>query len=157
MTARVLYHVSRQPVRQPAIRPGLVARDFGPGFVCTEIKAQAQRWAARFTPRGTISVFLLEDGRTRGLRKRVFPRMTNAWLDFILACRLGIPHSYDLVEGPMADDSIFNFVQEFADGAISRQAFWALAQFRYPAHQLSFHTPAALDALTYLTHERLQP
>ncbi len=83
--------------------------------------------------------------------------MTNAWLDFIVACRRGIPHGYDLVGGPMADDSIFNFVQEFADGAISRQAFWALTQFRYPATQLSFHTPAALDALTYLTHEHLQP
>lgn len=37
-------------------------------------------------------------------------------MDFIIACRNGASHSYDIVEGPMADDSIFNYVQNFMDG-----------------------------------------
>ena len=155
MTSRIIYHGSRQIVRTPEIRIGHYTKDFGPGFYCTDLKAQAKRWAARFNTPGFISIFRHDE--TQRLKKKLFPKMTNAWLDFIVACRLGIPHSYDLVEGPMADDSIFNFVQEFADGNISRQAFWALAKFRYPTHQISFHTSAALGTLTYLTHERLQP
>ena len=44
-----------------------------------------------------------------------FKDMTEEWLDFIVACRLGKPHTYDIVEGPMANDTIFNYVQNFID------------------------------------------
>ena len=33
------------------------------------------------------------------------------------------------------------------DGKISRAAFWELAKFKYPTHQISFHTISALDTL----------
>ncbi len=59
---------------------------------------------------------------------------------FILDCRRGIAHTYDIVEGPMADDTIYNFVQNFIDEKISRGAFWELAKFNHPTHQISFHT-----------------
>lgn len=75
--------------------------------------------------------------------------MTEEWLDFVAACRSGTPHSYDVVEGPMADDTIFNYVQSFLDGEISRAAFWELAKFKYPTHQVSFHTVKALAALKF--------
>lgn len=75
--------------------------------------------------------------------------MTEEWLDFVAACRAGTPHSYDVVEGPMADDTIFNYVQSFLDGEISRAAFWELAKFKYPTHQISFHTAKALAALKF--------
>lgn len=32
--------------------------------------------------------------------------MTEEWLDFIVDCRSGKSNSYDIVEGPMADDFI---------------------------------------------------
>lgn len=71
-------------------------------------------------------------------------------LDFIVACRTGHSHEYDIVEGPMADDTIFNYVQNFVDGKISREAFWSLAKFKHPTHQISFHTERALSALHFL-------
>ncbi|WP_446681736.1 DUF3990 domain-containing protein [Clostridium bowmanii] len=49
----------------------------------------------------------------------------------------------------MADDTIYNYVQDFVEGNISRNAFWELAKFRYPTHQISFHTARALACLTY--------
>ena len=76
--------------------------------------------------------------------------MTEEWLDFIAACRLGKPHDYDIVEGPMANDTIFNFVQDFVDGKISRAAFRELAKFKKPTHQISFHTVRALTTLEFL-------
>lgn len=48
--------------------------------------------------------------------------MTDEWLDFVADCRRGIEHNYDIVEGPMADDQIWNFVEGFIDGRIPRDA-----------------------------------
>ena len=76
--------------------------------------------------------------------------MSDEWLDFIANCRIGNSHDYDIVEGPMADDTIFNYVQNFMDGKISREAFWALAKFKQPTHQISFHTENALQTLSFI-------
>lgn len=76
--------------------------------------------------------------------------MTDDWLDFIVACWLGNAHSYDIVEGPMANDTIFNYVQNFVDGKITRAAFWELAKFKKPTHQISFHTAKALTTLKFI-------
>lgn len=79
-----------------------------------------------------------------------FPEMTEEWLDLIAACRLGLSHDYDIVEGPMANDTIFIYVQNFVDGKISREAFWALAKFKKPTHQISFHTARSLTTLSFV-------
>ena len=50
----------------------------------------------------------------------------------------------------MADDAIYNYVQGFIYGKYSRNAFWELAKFKYPTHQISFHTARALTTLKFL-------
>jgi hypothetical protein len=50
----------------------------------------------------------------------------------------------------MADDTIFNYVQNFVDGKISREAFWSLAKFKHPTHQMSFHTENSLRTLQFI-------
>ena len=44
---------------------------------------------------------------------------------------------------------LFRSVQSFLDGEISRAAFWELARFKRPTHQISFHTAKALAALRF--------
>ena len=83
------------------------------------------------------------------LRCKVFEQMSDDWLDFIAACRNGESHDYDIVEGPMADDEVWDYVEDFLNGTITREAFWALAAFKQPTHQISFHTEAALACLTF--------
>ena len=78
-----------------------------------------------------------------------FEKMTDEWLDFIAACRTGKSHTYDIVEGPMANDTVWNYVNDFLAGRINRKQFWVLAEFKYPTHQISFHTLAALNCLTF--------
>lgn len=34
-------------------------------------------------------------------------------MDFIARCRSGETHQYDIVEGPMANDTIWNYVNDF--------------------------------------------
>ena len=90
------------------------------------------------------------------LKIKRFPEMTEEWLDFIVSCRLGNSHEYDIVEGPMVNDTIFNYVQNFVDGKISREAFWALAKFKKPTHQISFHTARALATLSFVKGSEVQ-
>lgn len=84
-----------------------------------------------------------------------FENMSDAWLDFIAECRSGKTHEHDIVEGPMADDTIWNFVNDFISGRITRQVFWEYAKFRHPTHQISFHSLRALDCLTYVRSETI--
>ena len=144
---RTLFHGSRVIVEYPEIRVQRYQKDFFWGFYCTDIERQAVRWATKFGAAGIVNVYSFDDQAALSIKQ--FSEMTEEWLDFVAACRSGIPHSYDVVEGSMADDTIFNYVQSFLDGEISRAAFWELARFKRPTHQISFHTAAALAALTF--------
>ena len=143
-----LYHGSKMIVEFPEIRIQRYHKDFYFGFYCTQFPEQAVRWATRFDGTGYLNEYIYTP--KEGLKIKRFPEMTEEWLDFIVACRMGQAHDYDIVEGPMADDTIFNYVQNFADGKISREAFWALAKFRKPPHQISFHTARALTTLVFV-------
>ena len=39
--------------------------------------------------------------------------MTEEWLQFAVNCRFGLKHDYDIVEGPMADDTIWDYVENY--------------------------------------------
>lgn len=148
MEKTIIYHGSPQIVEMPEIRITKYNKDFYFGFYCTVMEKQARRWATRFGETGYISLY--EYTLNRELRTLTFEKMTEEWLDFIVACRTGNAHDYDIVEGPMADDTIYNYVQGFIDGKFSRAAFWELAKFKYPTHQISFHTARALTTLKFL-------
>lgn len=143
----LVYHGGSQVVTEPEIRVGRYTKDFYYGFYCTIIPKQAERWASRNLDSSIVSVYKLNI--TDNLKIKIFSEMTEEWLDFIVMCRGGGSHDYDIVEGPMADDTIYNYIQDFIDGKISRNAFWELAKFRYPTHQISFHTARALACLKY--------
>ena len=144
----ILYHGSKMIVESPEIRIAKYNKDFYFGFYCTLLPEQAIRWARRFDGTGYLNEYLYTPNEQ--LNVKIFTEMTEEWLDFIVSCRLGHSHNYDIVEGPMADDTIFNYVQNFVDGKISREAFWALAKFKKPTHQISFHTARALTALSFV-------
>ena len=143
----ILYHGSREIVEFPEISRASFNKDFYFGLYCTLYREEAERWAIRYGREGYINRYqYVPDAALKCL---TFDEMTEAWLDFIVNCRLGHAHEYDIVEGPMANDTIFNYVQDFVDHKISRAAFWDLVRFKRPTHQISFHTIAALGTLQY--------
>ncbi len=144
----MVYHGSSQIVDTPEIRIARFNKDFYFGFYCTIMRRQAERWATRYGQTGYVNLY--EYHPNENLKMLKFEKMTEEWLDFIAACRVGRAHDYDIVEGPMADDTIFNYVQGFIDGKYSRAAFWELAKFKYPTHQISFHTARALTTLKFV-------
>ena len=147
----ILYHGSSEIVEYPEIRKAKFNKDFYFGFYCTKYQEQAKRWAARYGKKGYINKYeYIPNDKLNYLQ---FCEMTEEWLDFIIDCRRGKPHKYDIVEGPMADDTIYNYIQNYMDGKISRAAFWELAKFKYPTHQISFHSISALDTLNFAGSE----
>lgn len=152
MPKKMIYHGSTQIVSEPEIRIAKYHKDFYYGFYCTIIREQAVRWATRFGE-GYISMYEYVENPDLNILR--FETMTEDWLDFIANCRIGRPHTYDIVEGPMANDTIFNYVQGFVDGKISRSAFWELAKFKRPTHQISFHTIAALQTIHFIGEEKV--
>lgn len=150
MAKMTVYHGGYVPVEHPEIRKGRNTKDFGTGFYCTIIKEQAQRWAKRYN---TKIVSIYDVRMDSSLKIKDFKEMNDEWLDFIIACRSGREHDYDIVLGAMANDQIYNYVADYIDGAITREQFWTLAKFKYPTHQINFCTEAALKCLTYRTYE----
>ena len=150
MAKRTVYHGGYTPVENPEICVGRNTKDFGVGFYCTIIKEQAQRWARRYDAK----IVLIYDVRlNQDLNIKEFREMTDEWLDFVVNCRRGIEHDYDIIEGPMADDQIYSYVSDFIDGSITREQFWVLAKFKYPTHQINFCTEAALKCLEFRDYE----
>ena len=154
MGKMLVYHGSYTEVREPKIIVGRNTKDFGTGFYCTVIKEQAQRWARRYdTPTVNIYASLIDEK----LDILEFKTMTDAWLDFIIACRSGKPHSHDIVIGAMANDQIYNFISDYMDGILTREQFWVLAKFKYPTHQINFCTDNALKCLSFVKSEKVKP
>lgn len=122
-------------------------KDFGYGFYCTNFEKQAKRWALTKKNKHVVNVNSYTENKN--LNCLIFKEMSDEWLDFVVSSRQGIRHEYDIVEGPMADDTIWNYVDDFARGMISRAAFWELVKFKYPTHQIVFCTEAALKCLEY--------
>ena len=142
-----LFHGSNVVVDQPKIITDGYYKDFGYGFYCTNLEKQAKRWALVKQHGHVVNVYdYLEN---KSLNILVFDEMTDEWLDFVVACRQGIKHDYDMVEGPMADDTIWNYVDDFTRGEISRTAFWELVKFKYPTHQIVFCSEKALKQLNF--------
>ena len=49
----------------------------------------------------------------------------------------------------MADDTIWDYVEDYVDGEITEAAFWELIKFKYPTHQIVFCSETALSTLTF--------
>ena len=148
-----LFHGSNQVVIYPEIRKTKYTKDFSWGFYCTKDMEQAKRWASRRMNKGVVNKYIFNP--TNDLKVLKFDTMNDEWLDFIANCRNGNVHDYDVVEGPMADDSIWNYVNDYLSGDIDRKVFWMLAEFKHPTHQISFHTLKALHCLKYIGCEEV--
>ena len=152
MGKMLVYHGSFKNIETPKILESKHTKDFGPGFYCTVLREQAERWAKRYdTPILNTYTLTLDEN----LKILEFKAMTEDWLDVIVQCRHGKPHAFDIVIGAMANDQVFNYISDFMDGILTREQFWSLAKFKYPTHQINFCTEHSLACLTFQHSEEL--
>jgi hypothetical protein len=152
MGKMTVYHGSYTTVKSPQIILGKNTKDFGSGFYCTVIREQAERWAKRYNS-AVVNTYTVRLNTNLNILE--FKEMTDEWLDFIINCRNGEPHNYDIVIGAMANDQIYNYIADYIDGIITREQFWSLARFKYPTHQINFCSPAALECLEFVSSEEI--
>lgn len=149
---QIIYHGSYCEVKNPQLKSGKYSKDFGTGFYCTILEDQAIKWAQKYE---TPIVNKYEYEENPSLKIKEFTLMTEEWLDFIINCRSGKKHNYDIVIGAMADDQIYNYITDLMSGAITRSAFWELAKFRHPTHQIAFCTTNALQCIKFIGIDKI--
>jgi len=143
----ILFHGSNVIVEKPQILQNGFYKDFGYGFYCTKFQKQAKRWALTKRKNHIVNKYLYYINTDLNIKR--FDEMTEDWLQFVVDCRKGIKHDYDIVEGAMADDTIWDYIEDYMAGKISKAAFWELVKFKYPTHQIVFCTEDALKTLNF--------
>lgn len=150
---QIIYHGSYCKVEKPKIIEGKYTKDFGKGFYCTILSEQAEKWARKYD---NPIINMYEYNEDIKLKIKNFTVMTEEWLDFIINSRRGKTHNYDIVIGAMADDQVYNYINDLIDGIITRQAFWELAKFRHPTHQIAFCTSESLKCIKFVEMKEIK-
>ena len=85
-----------------------------------------------------------------------FDAYSEDWLEFILTCRSGKDvSSYDIVEGGVANDQVFNTVELYFDGLIDKTEAIKRLRYEKPNMQICFRTKEALSKLHFEGSERI--
>ena len=146
-----IFHGGYCTVEIPKIIRRNFPKDFGTGFYCTELEEQAIRWSKRYD---TSVVSIFEYSPVVSLKVLHFEEMTEGWLDFVVNCRSGKPHKFDVVIGAMANDQVYNYISDYINNIITREQFWVLAKFKYPTHQICFSSKKALNCLKFVDSKK---
>jgi hypothetical protein len=153
-----VFHGSYTVIDQIDLSKGKPNKDFGRGFYVTRIRAQAQHWAHRLGLEHNTKGFITEfefnerawaDEEYSTLR---FADYTEAWLDFVVLNRddstTDPQHSYDMVEGPVADDKVASRIDDYLAGLVSKKDFLNELKFHNPSHQICFCSLRSLQMLS---------
>lgn len=145
--SEIMYHSSCRKIELPEIRKHRFTKDFSWGFYCTKNQKQAEKQAKKFnTP--LVNVYELKN--VEDLNVKEFKDYSDEWLAFVVDCRSGKTHEYDVVIGPMSDDTIYDYIEAYSMGQMNKEKFFKLMKFKYPIHQISFHTIKALNCIEFV-------
>lgn len=134
------YHASTVVVEKPDVEHSRDKLDFGRGFYLTSIREQAVRYAERFIRRNKpayINEYELDE-ETSGFFIKYFPAYDEEWLDYVAICRKGDlkANLYDAVSGGIANDNVFNTVDLYFAGVITKEEALGRLKYETPNHQL---------------------
>ena len=157
-----LYHGSNVVIDKIDLTLSRKGKDFGCGFYLNPDKRQAMEMAVRTTRRmmtgePTVSVFQFDDSLLLGndmLSVKVFNDYSVEWANFILENRKNISdtpaHKYDIVVGPIADDTVGLQMRRFMQGYISVERMIEELRFQRPSVQYFFGTEKSIKFLKKL-------
>lgn len=156
----ILYHTSDQPIVHPDIKFSRAYLDFGKGFYTTPNRSQAEKYAKRFFKEDRpafLNVFELDDN-PNSFTHKTFEAYDGEWLDYVVACRRNLPHEiYDIVEGGIADDDVFNTLDLYMDELIPRDEAIKRLRKKKPNWQICLCNQELIDKhLHYVESIELQ-
>lgn len=152
----LLYHGSNVEVRKIDLGLSKKGKDFGKGFYLNDNKAQAFSMAERTTriagegsPIISVFEFDMDSAKAAGLNIKFFSDYSEEWAEFVVLNRKNNSeqqsHNFDIVIGPIADDTVGVQIRRFIMGFISASALIKELRFRGDrAVQFFFGTNEAL-------------
>jgi hypothetical protein len=153
----IIYHTSTLQIERPDILHSRQHLDFGAGFYTTILLEQATKYGDRFLRRGepaVLNTYSLDDDLD-GYSHHLFNSYDEEWLDFVTACRKGQQHpTYDIIEGGIADDQVFNTVDLYFSGIYTKEQALAQLQYKQPNHQICITSQKLLDSHLHYIESR---
>lgn len=155
-----LYHGSNIEIKSINLLKCNPYKDFGRGFYLTEIEEQAiqmaKRTASIYGGDAIVTQFEFDETALRNttLLVKYFKEPNEEWALFVMANRSRQRqhpiHEYDIVIGPVADDTIATLFRNFDDGIIDLPMLVNSLKYKKISSQYLFHTPAAVSYLKIL-------
>ena len=152
-----VYHGSLEEVRNPEIRLPNRSLDYGHGFYTTTSYEQARKLVERRMKDnkasvGYVNVYELDDEFIKRMRLLIFDKPTEEWVNFVMKNRTerGFTHNYDVVYGPVADDSVYTQFTLYEGGIISMPTLIQELKTYKLVDQYLFHTEESLRAIRFV-------
>ncbi len=155
-----VYHGSHVVVDNPEIRVGDRYLDFGYGFYTTMNEEQAIKWTEKQKNRkgtniGYVSMYDFDIEKAESKLKIIrFDKANKEWLDFVFINRKGqCQEAYDIVIGPVADDSVYEVVRFYEIGIYDLEETLKRLKVEELYNQILFHTKESLKFLKFIKTE----
>mgnify|MGYP000880327234 FL=1 len=155
-----LYHGSNVVIDKIDLCLSRKGKDFGCGFYLNPIESQAMEMAVRTSKRmqegePVVNAYLFDDSLLSSectpLSVKIFEDYSVEWAEFILKNRKNMAsqpaHSYDIVVGPIANDTVGLQMRRFIQGYIDIERMIEELRFQRPAIQYFFGTEKAISYL----------
>jgi hypothetical protein len=158
-----VYHGSVEEVRNPEIRKPNRSLDYGSGFYTTTSFDQAKRLVERRMKDkgvavGYVNVYELDDEAISRLETLIFKKANEEWVNFVMRNRTerDFTHNYDIVYGPVADDSVYTQFTLFEGGIISMGTLIQELKTYKLVDQYLFHTEKALETIHFVESIKIE-
>ncbi|MDL2256278.1 DUF3990 domain-containing protein [Parabacteroides sp. OttesenSCG-928-K15] len=149
-----LFHGSNTAIKTIEFIKCKPYKDFGQGFYLTEIESQAMQMARRtasiYGGEPIVTAFSCDKEamfNDPSLSIRHFEKPDEEWALFVMKNRsrtqMHPVHTYDVVIGPVADDTIAVLFRNFDNGIIDLQALVKGLTFKNISSQYFFHSQKA--------------
>lgn len=159
-----LYHGSNVAIERIDLSMSKRGKDFGKGFYLNANPEQAIEMAvrkSRLLNEGypTLSCFEFDHDLAvkNGLEIKVFPDYSEEWAEFVVLNRRNNSdnpaHPYDIVIGPIADDTVGVQIRRYIMGYLSASAL--VEELKYKGNHSIQYFFGTLRALEFLKHIEL--
>ena len=147
-----VYHGTTMIVDAPLVGIGRRNLDFGLGFYVTDIEEQAISWATRPVNGSKPNILnkyeFDKDGvLSAGYRYKIFESYDSEWLDFVVENRRGgiAWRDYDIIEGGIANDRVFNTIELYDAGLITKEEALTRLKYEKPNNQICIIAQQIVD------------
>ena len=148
--AMILYHTSDREIRNPDVHYGRKNADFGWGFYLTPDREFTYRWAR---DHAVVNMYEFDES---GLDVHTFSRGVE-WFQYIFYNRRAKDTlTADVVEGPIANDTIFDTLGVISSGYLEPEDALKLLMIGPSYTQIALKTERAAQRLRWIGAERIR-